>query len=135
MARSNQTQLLLFAGLGAAASISLLYYFFFFRTRSTSKGKITSELDDIEPSAGAKSSSTSGPTTPAKTESQSGTGDDKTPQVKNTKPGEKETHAKIEELDKRGKILFKEKQVCSILISLNILRGGALTTKLFSPDF
>ena len=83
--KSKNTQLLV-AGLVAAATVSLVLYY-----ASTSKPK-SKDVDS------KKSSSRSIDTTPKKSN-------------RSDVVEEKEMHAKIEELDKKGKALFKAKQV------------------------
>lgn len=125
MSRLNQTQIVLIGGIAAAATLSLLYYFVFSRRELADAKKVDSELEDIAGStttdtkkdtASRTTSSSSAASVPASPEptprgSAASAEKDKTPLVKNTKKDEKEIHAKIEELDKRGKALFKDKQV------------------------
>jgi len=124
MANSNQTQLIVF-GLAAAVSISLAFYFMSRGATSPysgGKGKGSrddDELDDMTAStkdsaSTARPSAAATPSTPkpGRNAQQPTTADaDKTPLVKNTKSEGKEVHARIEDLDKKGKDLFKEKQV------------------------
>jgi hypothetical protein len=135
MSRSNNN--VVFMGLAAAASVSLLFYFLS-QQQQESASKKTAESEKRTAvasespksrgvdsgSAAAASSSTGGTadsgvtSTPprsktAATESNANA-NDKTPKVRNTninKSDEKHLHSQIEALDKKGKVLFKNKQV------------------------
>ena len=89
--KSKNTQLLV-AGLVAAATVSLVLYY-----TSTTKATAPSKKKDVD-DATTKSSNRSIDVTPKKSN--------------RSDVEEKEMHAKIEELDKKGKALFKNKQVC-----------------------
>lgn len=106
--------------LAAIASASLLYY----ALTCQKKGETGSRGDDKKGGADESGSGTTKPRSllgfgsPAKTSSSAAADTDKTPQVKNGGSGGLETskavHALIEELDKKGKALFKNKQVCRV---------------------
>jgi hypothetical protein len=126
MSRSNasQQQTMVVAGLATAAAVSLLYYYWFTQETSLVENK-TKKLSDDDDTAKPSISSRGGVgstdtgtristvTTPLKeTAQQPSDPMDKTPQTKNSKKDEnKNLHAEIEELDKKGKALFKNKQV------------------------
>ena len=108
--RSKNTQLLT-AGLVAIATIGLLIYFS--NQNDTAKAKTTKKKDEEDVAAPAPTS----PTTTAKKEEKKATAataidDAKTPKKSNV-TDQKELHSKIEELDKKGKALFKNKKVGS----------------------
>jgi hypothetical protein len=124
MSKSNNNMVIV--GLAAAASVSLIFYLVTQqnakaeaekktvgsekRTATASSEKTSSQksrgLDLPSASAGAVDT----PRTPAP---EAVSVEDKTPKVKNIKKSEenKSLHNQIEELDKKGKVLFKNKQV------------------------
>jgi len=108
---SKNTQLLV-AGLVAAATVSLLVYYS--SAPATAKSK-----KDMDPSDDAKrgdSKNTKTKTTPMPSSTSTSTSDEKGAASQNDTPkksnvtDEKELHSKIEELDKKGKALFKNKK-------------------------
>lgn len=102
--RSKNTQLLT-AGLIAIATIGLLVYFS--NQNETAKAKTTKKKDEEDVTPAPKSSTT------AKKEEKKAAApidDSKTPKKSNV-TDQKELHSKIEELDKKGKALFKSKKV------------------------
>ena len=114
MSRLSQTQIVLIGSLAAATTLSLLYYFVFRKREWATADSNKSELEDI---GGTKNRDSKTPSSPEPTARSAA--DDKTHLVKNTKKDDKEIHARIEELDKRGKVLFKDKQVRSFLTQSN----------------
>jgi FtsZ-interacting cell division protein ZipA len=108
---SKQIQLIV-VGLVAAVTISLVYYVSTSSSSSSaSKGTAPSSTkkkldDDADNSNNNKSTGRSvGGVSPS----------DSTPKKSNeSMPEEKEMHTKIEELDKKGKALFKNKQVSPV---------------------
>lgn len=97
MLRLNQSQVVIFS-LSVAATIGVLYYFYKWKAEAT-KALSSSKGDDLEPCS------------PMPRKAASDELEDKTPLVRNTRPDEKTIHAKIEDLDKKGKSLFKDKKV------------------------
>ena len=112
--KQNQTIAL---GIGAAVvTVSLLYYLFSSSSKAAADKPKGSGNDD-EPSAGSRSL---GATTPTKGATAADT--DKTPLVKNNNAN-KALHSQIEELDKKGKALFKAKQVRLFVCCFRSFRG------------
>ena len=128
MGRLNKNQQVVVIGLTAATVVGLLYTYYWYQTNTrtgTSKQgakggttTTTTRSDDETTKSSSKDSTTTttskaGADVPPdnnKTDSKTMT-DDKTPLVKNTKQDERTLHVRIEELDKKGKALFKNKQV------------------------
>mmetsp|Transcript_10326 Transcript_10326/g.21919 ORF Transcript_10326/g.21919 Transcript_10326/m.21919 type:complete len:162 (+) Transcript_10326:166-651(+) len=115
--RSSKNTQLLVVGLVAAATISLAIYFA--STPATAKSIVD---DDEEKKKKSKKLET--PASKSSNSSSSSTDSthafvggivhlDDTPKRSNV-TDEKELHSKIEELDKKGKALFKVKQVCHV---------------------
>jgi hypothetical protein len=105
-------------GLAAAATISLLYYVFASRKKPSESANVEGKpsWDDYYPPKPQRD--VNGPavsydaTSPVR--APVSRLDDKTPLVKNqhaAKKDDKALHARIEDLDKKGKALFKNKQV------------------------
>ena len=126
MVSATKRQQLVVAGFAAAATISLLYYWY---STSSNKEKVKAKSSSkyhqdkkVSSSRGVAPSKTPPPptgadSTPNIRRSQRESLNDKTPLVKNTtKQDEKALHAKIEDLDKKGKALFKNKQVRYFLL-------------------
>lgn len=119
MSSKSNKQLIVVSLAAAAVSLGLVVYFATRekKTKTTDKKKPTSE----KPKAQSRSATT--PETPVKevkeASSLSYADPDKTPPTKNssTTLEEKELHAQIEELDKKGKVLFKEKKVSFVHFS------------------
>ena len=125
-AKQNQTIAL---GIGAAVvTVSLLYYLF---SSSSKAAADNSKGSDDEPSAGSRSL---GATTPTKGATAADT--DKTPLVKNNNAS-KALHSQIEELDKKGKALFKAKQVrlfvCLLVFGHCAARVRRKSSRTFGP--
>ena len=130
--RQNNNQVILLGAAAALVSASLLYYILSSSSSSKAEKKIGGDDDDATDkqgdggstthrSIGTSSSTTT--TTPTKTSHQS-LDTDKTPLVKNGTEGSannnsnnKELHSRIEELDKKGKALFKNKQVSLLVLT------------------
>jgi hypothetical protein len=108
-AKRQNTQFLLM-GLAAVAAAGVLYYLVQEASSGTVKAKKLSDLDDladddtVQAKGGTTESSTAKSTT-SKDISASSTSSEQGPM------DEKDLHAKIEELDKKGKAFFKNKQV------------------------
>mmetsp|Transcript_52233 Transcript_52233/g.59185 ORF Transcript_52233/g.59185 Transcript_52233/m.59185 type:complete len:646 (-) Transcript_52233:29-1966(-) len=103
---SKNTQLIV-AGLAAAATISLVVYYASLKP-ATSSSKKENKLDED----GDGSTTTNEKSTLVSTKDRNvktTTGPDDTPKKSNV-TDEKELHSKIEELDKKGKALFKNKK-------------------------
>ena len=117
--RSNQTQLLI-AGLSAAAAVSL---FLWIITRDTARETNSDSKGESSPkppktsSVGTSYSSEKKPEVPVAPDVANAEAE--TPVVKNTKSDEKAFNNKIEELDRKGKALFKDKQV-SIKVGVRV---------------
>jgi hypothetical protein len=111
--KSKNTQLLV-AGLVAAATVSLVLYF----ATSSSKATVPSKKKKLDDDNSTKKSSNRSI--------------DVTPKKSNRSDvDEKEMHAKIEELDKKGKALFKNKQVGRVAL---VRRNLKMTKNMkFSP--
>ena len=112
--KAKQTQLLV-AGLAAATVISLLAYYAVSNKSTVIATKPKKKkLDDDDSDVGKQSRSvdfadTSSDATPKKSNE---TGSkSKMPKKSPTAGEEKQIHSKIEELDKKGKAFFKNKQV------------------------
>jgi hypothetical protein len=131
MSRSNNNMVI--AGLAAAASVSLIFYLVSQQqeqkgasgktvasekrspeaktvdSQETKSRGVDASAADSSSSTGASESASGTTTPPPRSEPDT----DKTPKVKNTmsKSDEKDLHAQIEALDKKGKVLFKAKQV------------------------
>ena len=101
MAPLRQNQVILISAAATVVTASLVYYLLSGRKKEEKKGGGSEE----------GSTSRSIGTTPTKAGTRLDI--DKTPLVKNgdTADANKELHSKIEELDKKGKALFKDKQV------------------------
>ena len=126
--KQNQTIAL---GIGAAVvTVSLLYYLFSSSSKAAADKPKGSGNDD-EPSAGSRSL---GATTPTKGATAADT--DKTPLVKNNNAN-KALHSQIEELDKKGKALFKAKQVrlfvCLLVFGHCAARVRRKSSRTFGP--
>jgi hypothetical protein len=119
---SNQTLALM--TVSVAATVGILYYLYSNRNKEKSAADLRFHGDHKGRAMAPSSSQTppQGPTSPtgATTTSDAGavSGNtshhllaDKTPKITNTKSAEKDLHLRIEELDKRGKALFKSGQV------------------------
>jgi hypothetical protein len=120
---SNQTIALM--TVSVAATIGILYYWYSNRQRELApaapgyrgeqKGRAlaSSSLSPDSPSAAAPGSRSSsrGPSSGSDASAGASYPSDKTPKITNTKSAEKDLHLRIEELDKRGKALFKSGQV------------------------
>ena len=120
---SMNTQLLV-AGLVAAATISLVVYYASLTPATASSKKKEKKFDDDNKGDGNASEKGSATNNKKSTTSSSSTKDksvkpttessrDATPKKSNV-TDEKELHSKIEELDKKGKALFKNKKVRNI---------------------
>jgi hypothetical protein len=88
-------------------------------------------------SAAAADTSTTasdGTTTPPRSKMDAPEANDKTPKVKNTisKSDEKNLHSQIEELDKKGKVLFKNKQVRTVHV---VYIGVSIHSGCYKDDF
>jgi cytoskeletal protein RodZ len=130
---SGSNNQMVIVGLAAAASVSMLFYFYSQQQKQSEKSlektvgseKHTTSTEipksrSVQAPAATSSSTTdnttaSGTSTPprSKMDAPEINANDKTPKVKNTisKSDEKNLHSQIEELDKKGKVLFKNKQV------------------------
>ena len=100
---------MLTAGLIAIATVGLLVYFS--SVNETAKAKTTKKDEDettAAPVPAPKKADTS--TTTKKEEKKAAPTSDATPKKSNV-TDQKELHSKIEELDKKGKALFKNKKV------------------------
>ena len=102
MSSKNKNTQLLVVGLVAAVSVSLILYYSS-KSSSTAKEPTKKKKLDDDAAASKGSGSRSIDLTPKKSNRTDTT-------------DEKEMHAKIEELDKKGKALFKNKQVRSLLV-------------------
>lgn len=115
---SKNTQLIV-AGLAAAATISLVVVYYASLKPATSSSKKENKLD--EDGDGDRSTTTNEKSTLVSTKDRNvkttATGPDDTPKKSNV-TDEKELHSKIEELDKKGKALFKNKKVCYMCLDL-----------------
>jgi hypothetical protein len=117
MPKSNSSQMIM-VGLAAAASLSLVYFLLTRdqdeKAKAETKQKPTKALDN----EGKKSKSISPGSTPpiSNTSDDAARAEEKNKEI--SQPGnnmeEKALHAKIEEMDKKGKALFKDKQVRSL---------------------
>jgi len=109
--RPTQNQLIVI-GLAAAASMSLLLWYL---TKGSPEKSVDSKQSKKAPASESSNSRSIPETPPKKDRSVKTAAEEKTPLVKNTNLAEKEDdkdlHARIEELDKKGKVLFKNKQV------------------------
>lgn len=106
--KGKNTQLLL-AGIVAAAAVGAVLYYASVTSSSTtakeSKKKSKKLLDDDNDNGGPQKASSSSANRSV----------DVTPKKSNLSDSEeKQMHAKIEELDKKGKALFKNKQVGTV---------------------
>jgi hypothetical protein len=120
---SKNTQLLA-AAFVAAATVGLLYYLSTENAKATAKSKPKKDLDDPvddKKSADVKKPSLSSSTTPSTKKGKRAAAADDTPKKSNVSD-QKEMHSKIEELDKKGKALFKNKKVSlfAVLICYSI---------------
>lgn len=130
--RWNGTDHLLTVGLASAAAISVLCYWYFTSltpvpTTKTKKKElpgttttdhhrddenidrsVTHKKPTASTATNTKESSVAATSTPTKGAKPL---EERTPLTKNTNKDEKVLHEKIEELDKKGKVLFKNKQV------------------------
>ena len=109
---SKNTQLIV-AGLVAATTISLVVYFV------SSKPVSTAKLDDNNGDENTDENVKNEKSTLTSTNQKKGISPDDTPKKSNV-TDEKELHSKIEELDKKGKALFKNKQVSFAIFFLNV---------------
>lgn len=109
---SKNTQLIV-AGLVAATTISLVVYFV------SSKPVSTAKLDDNNGDENTDENVKNEKSTLTSTNQKKSISPDDTPKKSNV-TDEKELHSKIEELDKKGKALFKNKQVSFAIFFLNV---------------
>ena len=116
MAKNNNSQLLI-AGLAAAATASLLYYLIFAnaseKTDADAEAKAKAKAKALAMDAPGKATSPSAKSAAKKSEMAA------SPSSSGGKLDDKALHAKIEELDKKGKALFKNKQVRSMSYGLD----------------
>lgn len=105
---SKNTQLIV-AGLAAAATISLVVYYASLKP-ATSSSKKEKKLDYNGDGSTTKNEKSVLASTKSRNVKNTTCPDD-TPKKSNV-TDEKELHSKIEELDKKGKALFKNKKVC-----------------------
>lgn len=108
-----------------AATIGILYYLYSNRQREAAaapnyhgeeKGRAVAPATQTQqgpssPTAASSSSRGGPPSSEPSTSTGTSYPADKTPKITNTKSAEKDLHLRIEELDKRGKALFKSGQV------------------------
>lgn len=109
---SKNTQLIV-AGLVAATTISLVVYFV------SSKPVSAAKLDDNNGDENTDENVKNEKSTLTSTNQKKSISPDDTPKKSNV-TDEKELHSKIEELDKKGKALFKNKQVSFAIFFLNV---------------
>lgn len=109
MSYRNKNSQLLTAGIIAIATVGLLIYFS--SVNDTAKAKTTKKDDAEDTKALAPEPKKTAATTSKKEEKKAATTSDATPKKSNV-TDQKELHSKIEELDKKGKALFKSKKVC-----------------------
>lgn len=109
MSYRNKNSQLLTAGIIAIATAGLLIYFS--SMNDTAKAKTTKKDDAEDTKALAPEPKKTAATTSKKEEKKAATTSDATPKKSNV-TDQKELHSKIEELDKKGKALFKSKKVC-----------------------
>lgn len=110
---SKNTQLIV-AGLVAATTISLVVVYFV-----SSKPVSTAKLDDNNGDENTDENVKNEKSTLTSTNQKKSISPDDTPKKSNV-TDEKELHSKIEELDKKGKALFKNKQVSFAIFFLNV---------------
>jgi hypothetical protein len=122
---SNQTIALM--TVSVAATIGILYYLYSNRQRESAAAPTSYHGEEKGRTLAPASRTQQGPSSPTAAASSSRGGPsssddasastgasypvDKTPKITNTKSAEKDLHLRIEELDKRGKALFKSGQV------------------------
>mmetsp|Transcript_6261 Transcript_6261/g.15496 ORF Transcript_6261/g.15496 Transcript_6261/m.15496 type:complete len:639 (+) Transcript_6261:178-2094(+) len=102
--RSSKNTQLLAAGIVAAATIGLLFYF-----SSAPKTAPEKSNDDADPGNQQEEKDTKKPSSTSTSGKKSAQPADGTPKRSNVSD-QKELHSKIEELDKKGKALFKNKK-------------------------
>ena len=104
---SKNTQLFA-AAFVAAATVGVLYYLSSENAKATAKSK--KDVDDKKSADVKKPSPSSSSTSPSTSKGKQAAAADDTPKKSNVSD-QKEMHSKIEELDKKGKALFKNKKV------------------------
>ena len=121
MAPKNQNQQFIFIGLAAIAAAGVL---FLLSQQATAKSvsKDDDEKSGSKDTSGSKGQDRSLDTSTVKTSNKSST------KTASGKMEEKELHAQIEELDKKGKAYFKNKQVRDLSGSLDDTRHLTVLT-------
>jgi uncharacterized protein HemX len=110
MAKSNKNTQLVVAGLAAAAAAGIIYYWLQQQQQNPATAKSKKLDDNNDRSIDVRSDDTVQTSNASGTATNTTTGSP-TKKLDDDRLDEKALHAKIEELDKKGKTYFKDKQV------------------------